>query len=143
MQWLVKIVSMQMEQVISNLNFLREMINIFHHINETKPFYWTDLFPGMGTNLNGLWRNVLWLVLFGLFTLMLICVLSLSAHLSLLCFQPFLSLCSLQLLMYEIFREISEVGTIGAQDRPPQYIPQWHINYFKLKLLGVRRAPWM
>ena len=28
----------------------------------------------------------------------------------------------------------------GAQGRPPQYIPQWHIGYFELKLLEKQKG---
>lgn len=28
-------------------------------------------------------------------------------------------------------------SSVGAQDRPPQDVPQWHV-YFELKLLGKR-----
>ena len=30
---------------------------------------------------------------------------------------------------------LSLIGIVGAQSRLPQNVPQWHINYFELKLL--------
>lgn len=37
---------------MSNLHLLKK-INTFYQINETQPFYWTDLFPILRTVLTG------------------------------------------------------------------------------------------
>ena len=39
------------------------------------------------------------------------------------------------LLIYEIAKEVLEEGTVEAQGKPPQNMPQCHINYFELNLL--------
>lgn len=39
-----------------------------------------------------------------------------------------------QLLIHETSREVSEQGTVEAQGRLAQNVPQWHTDYFKLKL---------
>ena len=49
--------------------------------------------------------------------------------------NPFSSQLPAQLLIRETSRDVSEEETIGALGRPPQNVPQWHIDYFELKLL--------
>lgn len=43
----------RIEQIMPNSHLLKEKINTFHQINEAQPFYWTDLFPGLGDWFNG------------------------------------------------------------------------------------------
>ena len=40
-----------------------------------------------------------------------------------------------QVLICETSREVSEQKTPGAQAPLPLNVPQWHIDYFELKLL--------
>ena len=132
----------QTGQVISNLNLLKEKIDIFHQINEAHTFYWTDLFPGLGDWFNGVWGNVLRFVLFCLFILILICFLfSLCRLLITRILTRFLSpQLPAQLLICETFREVSEEGTVGAQGKLPQDAPLWYADYFKLKTIRTQRT---
>lgn len=40
-----------------------------------------------------------------------------------------------QLLMCETYSEVSEEGTEGAQNRPRQDVPHWHVDYFEVKAI--------
>lgn len=37
--------------------------------------------------------------------------------------------------MCETYREVSEEGTEGAQNRPRQDVPHWHVDYFEVKAI--------
>ncbi|XP_054305457.1 endogenous retrovirus group V member 1 Env polyprotein-like [Pongo pygmaeus] len=45
-------------QIESNLNILKDKINTLHHINEAKPFHWTDPLPEIGDWLNAVWQAI-------------------------------------------------------------------------------------
>lgn len=47
----------QMGQTISNLKLLKENLNLFHQVNDTQPFYRTDVFPGWEDWFKRLWGN--------------------------------------------------------------------------------------
>lgn len=49
-------------QIEPNLYHLKDKTNTLHQINKAKPFYWIELFPGLGGWFNGVWGTMLRLV---------------------------------------------------------------------------------